>query len=183
MEEIWKDIKGYEGFYQVSNLGRVRSVDRWVNGNHINCDFQFVKGKLRKLRKNKNGYWIVILRKNSSHKGFLVHRLVAEAFIPNPNSLPYINHKDENPENSVVDNLEWCTALYNLEYSDVPKRIAKFKFRRVIQFDKDMNEIRRWNSLKEAAKSINRAQQNISKCCRGKVDTCGGYKWRYEDEY
>lgn len=183
MEEIWKDINGYEGFYQVSNLGRVRSVDRWVNGNHINCDFQFMKGKIRKLRKNKYGYWTVLLRKNCTPKGFLVHRLVAEAFIPNPNNLPCVNHKDENPANPVVDNLEWCTNAYNTNYSNVGERVAKFKFRKVIQFDKNMNEIKRWDSLKEAAKSINRAQQNISRCCRGKSATCGGYKWKYEDEY
>lgn len=183
MEEIWKDIVGYEGWYQVSNFGRVRSVDRYVNGNHINCDFQFMRGKIRKLRKNKDGYWIVILRKNSKSKGFLVHRLVAEAFIPNPRNLPYINHKDENPENSTVTNLEWCTAAYNLQYSNVAERITKFKIRKVIQFDLDMNEIKCWDSLKDAAKAINRAQQNISRCCRGKCETCGGYKWRYEDDY
>ena len=183
MEEIWKYIKNYEGFYQISNFGRVRSVDRFVNGNHINCDYQFMKGKMLKLRKNRYGYWIVILRKNSSSKGFLVHRLVAEAFITNPNNLPYVNHKDENPANSIVTNLEWCTASYNLEYSNVAEKINKFKIRRVIQFDKNMNEIKRWNSLKEAAASIGRAQQNISRCCRNKCKTCGGYKWRYENDY
>lgn len=182
MKEIWKDVKGYEGFYQVSNLGRVRSVDRLVNGNHINCDFQFRKGKLRKLRKNRCGYWVVMLRKNSTAKGFLVHRLVAEAFIPNPNNLPYINHKDENPANPIVSNLEWCDAKYNSNYSNVGEKVAKFKFRRIIQFDLNMNELKRWDSLKEAAHSINRAQQNISRCCRGKAPTCGGYKWKYEDE-
>lgn len=183
MEEIWKDIIGYEGWYQVSNLGRVRSIDRYVNGNGINCDFQFMKGKLRKLRKNHNGYWVVMLRKNSKAKEFLVHRLVAEAFIPNPENLPYINHKDENPANPIVTNLEWCTPQYNTRYSNVIEKIVPFKYRKVVQFDLDMNEIHRWDSLKEAAKSINRAQQNISRCCRGRCKTCGGYKWRYEDEY
>ena len=182
MEEEWKYIKGYEGFYQVSNFGRVRSVDRMVNGNHITCDFQYVKGKMLKLRKNRYGYWTVMLRKNSSHKTVLVHRLVAEAFISNPNNLPYVNHKDENPANSIVSNLEWCTAKYNLEYSNVAEKVAKFKFKRVIQFDENMNEIKRWDSLKEAAASINRAQQNISRCCMGKCKSCGGYKWKYEDE-
>ena len=182
MKEIWKDIEGFEGFYQVSNFGRVKSLDRFVNGNHINCDYQFVKGKMLKLRKNRHGYWIVMLRKNRSFKTVLVHRLVAKAFIPNPNNLPYINHKDENPANPIVTNLEWCTAKYNLEYSNVTERIQKTKFRKVIQFDLDMNEIRRWDSLKEAAAYINRAQQNISRCCRGKCETCGGYKWKYEDD-
>lgn len=183
MKEIWKDVENYEGFYQVSNLGRVRSVDRYVNGNHITCDFQFVKGKMLKLRNNKFGYPVVMLRKNRAFKTVLVHRLVAKAFIPNPNNLPYINHKDENPANTVATNLEWCTPIYNLKYSDVFEKIRPSKIRKVIQFDMEMNEIKRWDSLKAAAASIGRAQQNISRCCRGKCYSCGGFKWKYEDEY
>lgn len=181
MEEIWKDINGYEGFYQVSNLGRVRSMDRYVNGNHITCDFQFMKGKIRKPVQDKLGYLRVSLRKNGSYKAYLIHRLVAEAFIPNPDNLPCVNHKDENPGNPRVDNLEWCTVDYNLKYSNVAERINKFKFRKVIQYDLNMNEIQRWNSLKEASKFINTPQQNISRCCRGKCKTCGKYIWRYDD--
>ena len=183
MKEIWKNVEGYEGFYQVSNLGRIRSLDRYVNGNHITCDFQFVKGKMLKLKNNRSGYPTVMLRKNGTFKTVLVHRLVAKAFIPNPNNLPYINHKDENPTNSTVTNLEWCTPTYNLKYSDVFERINSSKFRKVIQFDMDMNEIRRWDSLKSAAESIGVAQQNISRCCRGRCYSCGGFKWKYEDEY
>lgn len=183
MKEIWKDVENYEGFYQVSNLGRVRSLDRFVNGNHITCDYQFMKGKLLKLRKNRYGYWIVMLRKNSTYKGFLVHRLVAKAFIPNPNNLPCINHKDENPGNPIVTNLEWCTSKYNSNYGTCIQRTNQSKYRKVIQYDLNMNEIKRWDSLKEAAAFIGRAQQNISRCCRGKCSSCGGFKWMYEDEY
>lgn len=183
MKEIWKDVENYEGFYQISNLGRVRSVDRYVNGNHITCDFQLMKGKILKLRNNRCGYPIVMLRKNGTFKTVLVHRLVAEAFIPNPDNLPYINHKDENPANPIATNLEWCTPLYNLKYSNVFERINTSKIRKVIQFDMNMNEIKRWDSLKSAAASIGRAQQNISRCCRGKCYSCGGFKWKYEDEY
>lgn len=183
MEEIWKDIEGYEGFYQVSNIGRVRSLDRFVNGNHITCDYQFMKGKILKLRKNRSGYWIVMLRKNSSYKGMLVHRLVAQAFIPNPDNLPFINHKDENPANPIVTNLEWCTPKYNINYGHCVEKGTLSKYRKVIQFDMNMNEIKRWDSLKEASAFINRAQQNISRCCRGKCDSCGGFKWKYDDEY
>lgn len=183
MEEIWKDIDGYEGFYKVSNVGRVKSLDRLVNGNHITCDFQYVKGKLLKLQRDKCGYWRVNLRKNGVNKMFLVHRLVAKAFIPNPNNFPYINHKDENPSNSNVNNLEWCTGQYNVLYGSCQSKITLSKIRKVIQFDMNMNEIHRWNSLKDAAAFINRAQQNISRCCRGKCKSCGGFIWRYEDEY
>lgn len=183
MKEIWKDVEGYEGFYQVSNLGRVRSLDRYVNGNHITCDFQFAKGKMLKLKNNRLGYPTVMLRKNGTFKTVLVHRLVAKAFIPNPNNLPYINHKDENPTNSAVTNLEWCTPIYNLKYSNVFERINSSKFRKVIQFDMNMNEIKRWDSLKSAAAFVGVAQQNISRCCRGRCCSCGGFKWKYEDEY
>lgn len=181
MEEIWKDIKGYEGWYQVSNLGRVRSLDRYVNGNGISCDFQFMKGKILKGIPDKLGYIRVNLRRNASYNIRLVHQLVAEAFIDNPDNLPYINHKDEHPENNVVDNLEWCTPKYNVNYGTSIERSSRTKWRKVIQFDKEGNEIARWDSLKEAAKFIGRAQQNISRCCRGKAPSCGGYIWRYDN--
>lgn len=180
MEEIWKDIAGYEGWYQVSNLGRVKSLDRYVNGNGINCDFQLMKGKFLKGSKDKLGYYRVHLRKNVTYKSILVHRLVAEAFLPNPNNLPYINHKDENPSNNSLCNLEWCTPQYNVTYGTAIERSNRTKYRKVIQFDKNGNEVARWDSLKAAAKSINRAQQNISRCCRGKAPSCGGYIWKYE---
>lgn len=180
MKELWKDITGYEGWYQVSNLGRVRSLDRYVNGNKINCDFQLMKGKILKGTKDKLGYYRVILRRNVTYKAMLVHRLVAEAFIPNPENLPYINHKDENPGNNIVDNLEWCTPQYNVVYGSGVERAAKHKWRKVIQYDKEGNEIARWDSLKAAAASIGRAQQNISRCCRGKAPSCGGYIWKYD---
>jgi hypothetical protein len=108
MEEIWKDIEGYEGKYQVSNLGRVKSLkDRWGS-----------REKILKLLKH-NGthkYSVVQLCDCGVTKKYLLHRLVAETFIPNPNGLPIINHKDENPENNTVDNLEWCDYSYNINY-------------------------------------------------------------------
>lgn len=181
MKEIWKDIKGYEGFYQISNLGRVRSLDRLVNGNHITCDFQTMKGKILTGSMDKLGYVRVLLRRNRAYDSQLVHRLVAIAFIDNPKNLPYINHKDENPSNNRVDNLEWCTAQYNVTYGTCQERINKFKIRRVNQYDKDGNFIKTWDSLKSAAASINCAQQNISRCCRNRCKTCGGYIWKYDD--
>lgn len=105
--EIWKDIEGYEGKYQVSNLGNVRSL-RFRNQN-------FSKDLTQKT--NNKGYKVVNLTDNSKNKPALVHRLVAMAFIDNPNNFPVVNHKDENPQNNHVDNLEWCTYSYNTIYS------------------------------------------------------------------
>ena len=103
MIEIWKNIQGYEGLYQISNLGRVKSL-------HYN------KEKILKPNKYGAGYYGVALSKNNKHKRYSIHRLVAIAFIPNPNNLPQVNHKDEDKTNNRVDNLEWCTNEYNMNY-------------------------------------------------------------------
>lgn len=124
MNEIWKDIKGYEGIYQISNFGNVKSLDRYVfAGNGANHKYQHIKE--RKLKLNGGEKYIqVILCKNGKTKPFLVHRLVAEAFIPNSDNLPCVNHKDEDTKNNNVNNLEWCTYKYNNEYNG---RIDKCK--------------------------------------------------------
>ena len=118
----WKDIKGYEGIYQVSSYGNIKSMDRIVEANS-NHKYQHIKEHLLRLNGGKK-YIQVILCKNGKTKPFLVHRLVAEAFISNPNNLPCVNHKDENPKNNNVDNLEWCTYKYNNEYN---RRVEKCK--------------------------------------------------------
>ena len=122
MKEIWKDIEGYEGLYQVSNKGRVKSLKRKIcsNSNH---KYNTLSEKLLKL--SGGGKYIqVILCKDGKTSAKLVHRLVAQAFIPNPNNLPCVNHKDENKKNNDVRNLEWCTYKYNNEYNG---RIEKCK--------------------------------------------------------
>ena len=115
MEEIWKPVIGYEGLYEVSNLGRVRSIDRLVkysNGQiHLHKGRMLSPGLVHKL-----GYLQVALCNNGKIKHKMVYRLVAEAFLPNPDNLPQVNHKDENPFNNCVENLEWCTIEYNINY-------------------------------------------------------------------
>ena len=116
MEEIWKDVKGFEGRYQVSNLGRVRSLDfTWLAYNYKVCGYVECKrkGKILKPKTSYNGYLQVCLKISSKNHYKLLHRLVADAFIPNPNNLPTVNHKDEDKWNNRVDNLEWCTYKYN----------------------------------------------------------------------
>ncbi len=115
MEE-WKSIPGYEGLYEVSSYGRVKSLERCDRFNHK------IVSKLLKPGKDKNGYFMVCLYKNKTHKFYLIHRLVAQSFIPNPDDLPQVNHKDEDKTNNRVDNLEWCTQQYNLNYNGVLKR-------------------------------------------------------------
>lgn len=121
MEEIWKPVKGFEGYYEVSNLGNVRSIDRIVLDTVRNCE-RLLKGKILTQRDNGSGYKIVMFCKEHKLYNKYVHRLVSEAFIPNPDNLPQINHKDEVKSNNCVDNLEWCTQLYNNEYGTKKKR-------------------------------------------------------------
>lgn len=114
--EVWKDIKGYEGYYQVSNLGRVKSVNRRVV-NHKSGSTRFTEGIILSPCDNGNGYLVVSLRKDGKRKNAYMHRIVAEAFVENRENKPNINHKDYNTKNNVATNLEWCTQKENVAYS------------------------------------------------------------------
>ena len=114
MIEEWRPVVGYEGLYEVSNTGRVRSVDRYVVDSLGHR--RFYKGKVLSIVKNKNGYLLINLYCNEKNKKCLVHRLVAEAFVSNPDNLPEVNHKDEDKTNNRVDNLEWCSRKYNVNF-------------------------------------------------------------------
>lgn len=109
-EEIWKPVVGYEGLYEVSSLGRVRSLDRYDSNNH------FLKGRILRLCVDTKGYLKVGLSSNGKVKTYMVHRMVVEAFIPNPDNLPEVNHIDEDKKNNRVDNLEMCDRKYNMNY-------------------------------------------------------------------
>lgn len=109
-EEIWRSVVGYEGLYEVSSYGRVRSLDRYDGRNH------FIKGRIMKQNNDRRNYMSIQLCLNGKIKKYFVHRLVAQTFIPNYDNLPEVNHKDENPGNNNVDNLEWCDRSYNINY-------------------------------------------------------------------
>ena len=157
MKEIWLDIKGYEGLYQVSNLGRIKSL-------------KGRKEKIRKLGLGTSGYNFVGLIKNGMVKYPQIHRLVAEAFIPNPENKPQVNHKDKNRQNNVVDNLEWCSAKYNINYS---------LSRAINQYDLKGNLIKTWKSSMEIERETKIDHSNIIRCCNGEIKKSHNYLWEY----
>ena len=170
MKEIWKDILGYEGLYQVSNFGRVKSLKRkWV-----------IKDKILKPTKNRNGYIMIILCKKSMRKNILLHRLVAEAFLPNPHNLPQVNHKDEQKNNNVVTNLEWCDAKYNNCYGTKLNRYSLKRSKPVLQYTLDGEFVREWASTMECGRN-GFQQGNIIRCCIGKYKQHKGFIWKFKN--
>ena len=178
VREIWKDIRGYEGSYQASNLGRIRSLDRLIN--YKNGKKVFYKGIILTPEINNGGYFEIQLSTNTKYKHYKVHRLIAETFISNPNNLPIINHKDHNKLNNNINNLEWCTRKYNNNYE--PKKTKFPKSVKINQYDKNMNFIKTYNSLAEVSKEFNVSITSIRYCCLGKNKTCKGYIWKYLKE-
>ena len=212
MEEIWKDVVGYEGLYQVSNLGRVKSIgsDKWHKCRLIKPHFD-----------GQKHYLFVQLYKNHISKKFNVHRLVATAFIPNPNNYPQVNHKDENKTNNFVfvnkdgtvdydkSNLEWCTAEYNINFNDgsamkraiktryekhsVEEIVAKTKATKIknnsYSAEKPVNQftwggdfVARYTSSVAASKHTGAQMHVISRCCRGICKQAGGFIWLYDED-
>ena len=180
--EKWKDIQGYEGLYQVSDLGRIKSIGRTIE--YANGTLHPYQEKIRKNNTHKNGYKNVDLWKEGKAKTFKVHRLVAQAFVPNPNNLPEVNHIDENKENNKASNLEWVTAEYNTNYGTRGKRAGEKRKKPVLQFALDGNFIKEHTSAKEAAKQFGNKHiaMQIGECCRGTQKTAHGFKWRFKEE-
>lgn len=166
MVEIWRDIEGYENLYQVSNLGRVKSL----NYNHTG------KEKIMKAKKDK-GYLRVQLYKDGKPKFYSVHRLVATSFLPNPNNLSQVNHIDEDKSNNIVDNLEWCSAKYNSNYGTRIQRIVEKNNKQVLCVETGVV----YPSTMQVEREIGFLQCNISKACCGKYKTAYGFHWRYID--
>ena len=167
-QEVWKDIKDYEGFYQVSNLGRVKSLPR--NGT--------IKTS-RILKQNiVCGYCQVTLQKQGNKSYKKVHRLVAEAFILNLENKREVNHIDGNKRNNVVKNLEWVTTSENQLHSCY---VLKNNVRPVKQFTKSNKLIKEWNSIAEAGRKLRIHSSDIGSCCLGHRKTAGGYVWKYKE--
>lgn len=168
MSEVWKDIKGYEGKYQVSNRGKIRSL---VHGNRIR----------KTVINNRDKYEYVSLFSNKVHT-HKVHRLVAEAFIPNPEHKPQVNHINGNKQNNHVENLEWVTAKENNRHAIVTGLRKKNNSKIVNQYDLNGNFIKNWHSIRTIEKELKIANSSITACCKGKLKTAGGFTWRYYNE-
>lgn len=173
--EKWVDIKGFEGLYQVSNKGNVKSM----NYNHTKTEKELKKGT------DSDGYYLVVLVKNKKKSVKKVHRLVADAFIPNPSNLPFVNHKDEVKTNNFVENLEWCDNKYNCNYGSRTKRIKekltnrKDQSKPLYQYTIDEKLIKIWSSRNEAVRNgFNKG--GIYMATNGIYKTYKGYKWSYE---
>ena len=171
--EEWRDIAGFNGIYQVSNFGRVRSLNYNRTG----------KTKLMAINKDRGEYCRVLLYTKEKNYNKTVHRLVAQAFIPNPNNLPCVNHKNEIKTDNRVENLEWCTKQYNNTYNDLQKRVHKKMINGVCskptyQYDKNGILIKIWDSQIDIERQLGFDQGYISNCCRGKYKTAYGYIWK-----
>lgn len=176
---MWKDIKNFEGLYQVNDHGDIKSIERTKTNN---AGTQRIEERILKQRRDKDGYLAVCLSKEGKHYGRRVNRLVAEAFIPNPECLPVVNHKDENKQNNEADNLEWCTVRYNTCYGDGLRKMAAKQGRPVIQV-LNGNIIGEYYSTGNASKETGIPQGNIYKARAGERRIAGGYEWRFKDEY
>jgi len=194
MNEIWKDVIGYEGCYSVSNLGRVKSLKRKVNSLH-GINTRTVNERIIAQRTTMHGYMSVALRKYGKDKTLTVHRLIAIAFLNNPDDKPEVNHLDGNKKNNKLYNLEWVTksenikhafrtglqSLEKLKQSGIKASLGNRK--PITQYDKDMNVIRVFESCKDAAEATNIPHTNISQVCNGKCKrkSAGGFIWRYNN--
>ena len=169
MKENWKDIKGYEGIYQVSDRGRIKNVRTG----------RILKPMLA------GAYLYVGFWRNNHKKCYKIHRLVAEAFIPNPDNLPQVNHKDENKLNNNLDNLEWCTAKYNSNYGTRSKRSNekrknnKSQSKPVCQYSLDGELIKVWPSAMEITRQLGYCVSHISECCNGTLKRYKKFIWKY----
>ena len=182
--EVWKYVAGYEGLYQVSNKGNVYRVYRTrVLGRKRG-------GRMLKPGYTSRGYLQVGLSKNGKSKTRTVHRLVAEAFIPNPNGLPQVNHRDEDKDNNNVENLEWCDSKYNINYGTRSERFARTRSKKVRAVNIKTGEVLTFNSAKEAKK---KGYPGVAAACRGVYNTINGkqggdgrtykgHRWEYYEE-
>lgn len=183
MEEIWKPVVGWEGLYEVSSFGRVRSLDREiVNKAGFRQSFT---GRILSPARDKDGYDRVVLAREGRRYNRIVHRLMAQSFIPNPENFPEVNHKDEDKTNNLLSNLEWCSDKYNVNYgTGLQRRTASQRnhpreSKPVQQFSKKGELLNVYPSIKEASRQTGIKTESISLSCRGLLKYCHRYYWRF----
>ena len=180
--EVWKDIPNYEGIYKASNFGRIKMVKRTLIdslGKKINKKEHILKPR------TGNRYYMIALYKNGKREDLLLHRVIAQTFIPNPENKPFVNHKDENCFNNCSDNLMWCTQKENMNWGTINERMSKNSKskRKVNQYDMDGNFIKQWDCMTDFYKSKGlKLKTGIIECCKGRRQSHMGYKWKYADE-
>ena len=162
MQEVWKDIEGYEGFYQVSNLGRVKSLQAMKYSHIQKCAISVKREKILRPYPDTKKYLLVDLKRNGKRDTQKVHRLVANAFIANENYYPQVNHKDENKQNNCVENLEWCNSQYNNTYGTAKQRMAQKHLKKVVQISPSGEVVNKWNSIGEATKALGVSKNTIA---------------------
>lgn len=172
---MWKPVKGFEERYEVSSDGEIASLPR---------DYKYGVIANRTILKADiaRGYKRVTLFKNGRRYRKLVHIIVAETFLDNPENKPMVNHKDENKLNNAVENLMWCTAKENSNWGTCSERISKKVSKAVFQFDKDGRFVKEWSSMTAAANKLEIPLSCISICAHHKTKTAGNYIWRFADE-
>jgi len=177
--EEFRAVKDYEGYYEISNLGRLKSLSRLVRCNgKLNSKMKKTKEKIMSPVLDKDGYVDIIMQNKGMFKHGKIHRLVAFAFIPNPKNYKYINHKNEIKDDNNVINLEWCTQKYNNSYNNGMVKRNKLKRKPIIQYDLDMNIVNNWDSTMSASRN-GFCSSNISSCLRGVTKTHKGFKWEF----
>ena len=182
MQEVWKDIEGYEGLYQVSNMGRVKSLGRDVwKWNH----YTHQPEKILKMGQDRYGYLVVGLYKDKKLKTFKVHRLVAQAFVTNHENKETVNHINGNKQDNKANNLEWHSNEENIKPAFSMGLTGGIHFQNnkksapVEQYDKNNNLVSMYPSTREAERTTGVSSGSIVACCKGKIKTAGGYKWKY----
>ena len=172
MKEEWRPVKDYEGLYEVSNRGNVKSLNYRHTG----------KERIMKPQKDSGGYLYVHLWKDRKDKSYKIHRLVAQAFIPNPEGYNEVNHKDEDKTNNCVENLEYCSRSYNLTYNDRAKKVAEKNSKPIFGIDRVTGLIVEFGSAKEAERETGISNQSICHCLKGSCKTAGGFYWYYSND-
>ena len=184
--EEWKDIEGYEGIYQVSNLGRVRSLDRYVEVTNRwgTLSTYFYSGKVLRQAIDTKGYYMVNLANNGANKIFRVHQLVAHAFVDGWFEGAVVNHKDENKRNNLPSNLEWVTFAYNLNYGTARQRSTEGhgNSKPVEQIDAAWNITNTYSSIEECARHTNKSPRSIKRACDRypKLVTKEGFRYKFK---